>query len=86
MTHLDLHEREYFGLLFNDTGGPLPPAGAGHAPDVTRWLDPVKPIRKQLRGFSAPAGLAGIGSPGKTREESKWNRTLFSSLDRFKVF
>jgi len=44
--HLELTEREYFGLVFSETLQNLPP---GHAPDVTRWLDPAKPIRKQMR-------------------------------------
>jgi len=44
--HLELTEREYFGLVFTENNVVLPP---GHAPDVTRWLDPSKPIRKQMR-------------------------------------
>ena len=40
-------EREYFGLMFNDTGADNVPAG--HAPDVMRWLDKSKLIRKQVR-------------------------------------
>ena len=44
--HLELTEREYFGLVFCEGGAALPP---GPAPDVTRWLDPVKPVRKQMR-------------------------------------
>ena len=44
--HLELTEREYFGLVFAEGGPPLP---VGHAPDVARWLDPAKPIRKQMR-------------------------------------
>ncbi len=44
--YLELREREYFGLIFNDTGGVLP---TGHSPDVMRWLDPQKPVRKQMR-------------------------------------
>ena len=43
--HLDVHEREYFGLTFNDNGGTMP---GGHSPDVMRWLDPGKFIRKQV--------------------------------------
>ena len=44
--HLELGEREYFGLVFNDTGGPMP---NGHAPDVMRWIDAQKFVRKQVR-------------------------------------
>ena len=44
--HLELTEREYFGLVFGEGGVALP---AGHAPDTARWLDPAKPVRKQMR-------------------------------------
>ena len=44
--HLELTEREYFGLVWSEGGAALPP---GHARDVTRWLDPAKPVRKQMR-------------------------------------
>ena len=46
MQHLELTEKDYFGLVFCEGGGALPP---GPAPDVTRWLDPAKQIRKQMR-------------------------------------
>ena len=45
--HLDLGEREFFGLMFNDSGADHVPVG--HSPDVMRWLDPTKLIRKQVR-------------------------------------
>lgn len=45
--HLDLAEQEYFGLMFNDSGADHVPNG--HAPDVMRWLDTNKLIRKQVR-------------------------------------
>ena len=44
--HLELTERDYFGLVFTENNVSLP---GGHAPDVTRWLDPSKSIRKQMR-------------------------------------
>ena len=44
--HLELTEREYFGLVFGEGGAALP---VGHAPDTARWLDPAKPVRKQMR-------------------------------------
>ena len=44
--HLELTEREYFGLVFGEGGVALP---SGHAPDTARWLDPAKPVRKQMR-------------------------------------
>ena len=53
--HLEVGEREYFGLMFNDTGNPMP---VGHAPDVMRWLDPQKLVRKQVRTASRAAGNA----------------------------
>ena len=58
--HLELHERDFFGLLFNDTGGVLP---TGHSPDVMRWLDPDKPIRKQMRSFGSGT-VSRIAKPG----------------------
>ena len=45
--HLDIGEKEYFGLMFNDTGADNVPDG--HAPDIMRWLDPNKLVRKQVR-------------------------------------
>lgn len=54
MNHLELREKEYFGLMFNDTGGVLP---TGHSPDVMRWLDPLKPVRKQMR-----TAISGVGT------------------------
>ena len=54
MNHLELREKEYFGLMFNDTGGVLP---SGHSPDVMRWLDPLKPVRKQMR-----TAISGVGA------------------------
>eukprot|EP00095_Tigriopus_kingsejongensis_P005119 snap_masked-scaffold759_size101470-processed-gene-0.15 protein:Tk05119 transcript:snap_masked-scaffold759_size101470-processed-gene-0.15-mRNA-1 annotation:"hypothetical protein Y032_0012g1687" len=47
--HLEPIEPEYFGLMFNNTGSVIMPPG--HAPDVMSWLDPDKPIRKQMRGL-----------------------------------
>ena len=44
--HLELTERDYFGLVFTENSVTLP---SGHAPDVTRWLDPAKSVRKQMR-------------------------------------
>ena len=44
--HLELTERDYFGLVFTENSVSLPD---GHAPDVTRWLDPAKSVRKQMR-------------------------------------
>uniref|UniRef100_A0A1B6L6W2 protein-tyrosine-phosphatase n=1 Tax=Graphocephala atropunctata TaxID=36148 RepID=A0A1B6L6W2_9HEMI len=44
--HLELIEKDYFGLQFSENGVlPNPPNS-----DLMRWLDPVKPVKKQLRG------------------------------------
>ena len=67
--HLEIGEREYFGLMFNDTGGPMP---QGHAPDVMRWLDPQKLVRKQVRS----AARAGTGN-AKTDKSLHHHVTLF---------
>ena len=76
--HLELTEREYFGLIFNDAGGTLPP---GHTPgiirifilkskgmteifltDMMRWLDPQKPVRKQMRASLHPSSSSSSSS------------------------
>ncbi|XP_014294110.1 tyrosine-protein phosphatase non-receptor type 4 isoform X2 [Halyomorpha halys] len=44
--HLELVEKHYFGLQFSDNGVPPTPANA----DIMRWLDPAKPVKKQMRG------------------------------------
>ncbi|XP_056303839.1 tyrosine-protein phosphatase non-receptor type 4b isoform X2 [Danio aesculapii] len=60
--HLELTERDYFGLqLADDTS------------DTQRWLDPNKPVRKQLKRPS-PHNLRFrvkffVGDPGKLQEE-----------------
>ncbi|XP_075237521.1 protein tyrosine phosphatase Meg isoform X2 [Lycorma delicatula] len=44
--HLELIEKHYFGLQFSENGVlPNPPNT-----DLMRWLDPVKPVKKQMRG------------------------------------
>jgi len=61
--HLDLRgEREHFGLVFAENGGG--PLASCHSPDVMRWLDGNKPLRKQLRsGASSLAIGAKINTP-----------------------
>ncbi|XP_075685177.1 tyrosine-protein phosphatase non-receptor type 4 isoform X2 [Rhinoderma darwinii] len=59
---LDLTERDYFGLQLADDSG-----------DNPRWLDPNKPIRKQLKRGS-PHGLSFrvkffVSDPSKLQEE-----------------
>jgi len=56
--HLELHETEYFGLLFRDVTNPTDQLAQHQCTTAVnnmfaedmRWLDPVKPIRKQMRG------------------------------------
>lgn len=47
---LELVEREYFGLVFNGEGNS---PSSIYSPDVMRWIDPDKPLRKQLRSSVA---------------------------------
>lgn len=44
--HLELIEKDYFGLQFSDNG--MPPTTENS--DVMRWVDPSKPVKKQIRG------------------------------------
>ncbi|XP_073970241.1 protein tyrosine phosphatase Meg isoform X3 [Rhodnius prolixus] len=44
--HLELIEKHYFGLQFSDNGT----APSASNADLMRWLDPTKPVKKQLRG------------------------------------
>ncbi|XP_023707598.1 tyrosine-protein phosphatase non-receptor type 4 isoform X2 [Cryptotermes secundus] len=44
--HLELIEKDYFGLQFSDNGMPLTAANS----DAMRWVDPLKPVKKQIRG------------------------------------
>uniref|UniRef100_A0A8C6V077 Protein tyrosine phosphatase non-receptor type 4a n=1 Tax=Neogobius melanostomus TaxID=47308 RepID=A0A8C6V077_9GOBI len=60
--HLELTERDYFGLHLNDDTS-----------DTPRWLDPNKPIRKQLKRGS-PHNLSFrvkffVSEPSKLQEE-----------------
>ncbi|KAF4521553.1 hypothetical protein B566_EDAN001273 [Ephemera danica] len=43
--HLELVEKDYFGLQFSDSG--MAPSAANS--DIMRWLDPIKLVKKQLR-------------------------------------
>ncbi|KAL0268614.1 UNVERIFIED_CONTAM: hypothetical protein PYX00_010476 [Menopon gallinae] len=43
--HLELIEKDYFGLQYCDNGN----SSACQNPDVMRWLDPTKPLKKQIR-------------------------------------
>ncbi|XP_059473804.1 tyrosine-protein phosphatase non-receptor type 4 isoform X2 [Neocloeon triangulifer] len=43
--HLELVEKDYFGLQFSENGNP--PCSSNN--DLMRWLDPLKLVKKQLR-------------------------------------
>ena len=55
--------------MFNDTGADLVPDG--HSPDVMRWLDPAKLIRKQVR----------VTGNGKTNVATLYFRVKFYVTD-----
>uniref|UniRef100_A0A0C9QHK5 protein-tyrosine-phosphatase n=1 Tax=Fopius arisanus TaxID=64838 RepID=A0A0C9QHK5_9HYME len=42
--HLELIEKDYFGLQYTEN-----PSNSSNSPDVMRWLDPSKPVKKQIR-------------------------------------
>ncbi|XP_015524862.1 tyrosine-protein phosphatase non-receptor type 4 isoform X3 [Neodiprion pinetum] len=44
--HLELIEKDYFGLQYTDNGAT---PSACPNPDIMRWLDPAKPVKKQIR-------------------------------------
>ncbi|KOB71849.1 Tyrosine-protein phosphatase non-receptor type 4, partial [Operophtera brumata] len=52
-THLELVEKDYFGLQFTESG--IPPNAANS--DTTRWLDSSKSVKKQV-GVNAQLWLA----------------------------
>ncbi|XP_033224913.1 tyrosine-protein phosphatase non-receptor type 4 isoform X5 [Belonocnema kinseyi] len=44
--HLELIEKDYFGLQYSENGAIT---SSCPNPDVMRWLDPSKPVKKQIR-------------------------------------
>ncbi|XP_015121801.1 tyrosine-protein phosphatase non-receptor type 4 isoform X2 [Diachasma alloeum] len=42
--HLELIEKDYFGLQYAESG-----SNSSNCPDIMRWLDPSKPVKKQIR-------------------------------------
>lgn len=64
--HLELIEKDYFGLQFSDNGAPPTAANA----DQMRWLDPSKPLKKQLRNGQLYFRVKFyVSDPSKLQEE-----------------
>ncbi|XP_071513326.1 tyrosine-protein phosphatase non-receptor type 4 isoform X3 [Panulirus ornatus] len=70
--HLELIERDFFGLQYNEQ--------APSTENPRRWLDPLKPVKKQLRIRTKTLGTCGlpvlyfrvkfwVSDPGKLTEE-----------------
>ncbi|RZC27686.1 FERM C, and/or PDZ domain containing protein, partial [Asbolus verrucosus] len=66
--HLELVEKDYFGLQFSENGC----APNVNKPELMRWLDPSKPIRKQLNNCQYPLYFRVkfyVSDPSKLQEE-----------------
>ncbi|KAK7863894.1 hypothetical protein R5R35_007226 [Gryllus longicercus] len=64
--HLELIEKDYFGLQFSDNGAVPSAANA----DQMRWLDPSKPVKKQLRNGQLYFRVKFyVSDPSKLQEE-----------------
>nr|XP_018897637.1 PREDICTED: tyrosine-protein phosphatase non-receptor type 4 [Bemisia tabaci] len=64
--HLELIEKDYFGLQYCENGA-IPSVSN---PDNVRWLDPTKPVKKQLRGGSFYFRVKFyVSDPSKLQEE-----------------
>lgn len=64
--HLELIEKDYFGLQFSDNGAVPSAANA----DQMRWLDPAKPVKKQLRNGQLYFRVKFyVSDPSKLQEE-----------------
>ncbi|XP_063233077.1 tyrosine-protein phosphatase non-receptor type 4 isoform X2 [Bacillus rossius redtenbacheri] len=64
--HLELIEKDYFGLQFSDNGVAPNPANS----DNMRWLDPSKLVKKQLRGSQLYFRVKFyVSDPSKLQEE-----------------
>ncbi|KAJ1526841.1 hypothetical protein ONE63_008405 [Megalurothrips usitatus] len=64
--HLELIEKDYFGLQYSDSGIlPSPPN-----PDVMRWLDSAKPVKKQIKSGNLYFRVKFyVSDPSKLQEE-----------------
>nr|CAD7571593.1 unnamed protein product [Timema californicum] len=64
--HLELIEKDYFGLQFSENGS-VPNSNNS---DSMRWLDPLKPVKKQLRGGQLYFRVKFyVSDPSKLQEE-----------------
>ncbi|XP_066998363.2 tyrosine-protein phosphatase non-receptor type 4 [Anabrus simplex] len=64
--HLELIEKDYFGLQFSDNG--VVPSATNS--DLMRWLDPTKPVKKQVRnGHLYFRVKFYVSDPSKLQEE-----------------
>ncbi|XP_076243918.1 protein tyrosine phosphatase Meg isoform X2 [Calliopsis andreniformis] len=66
--HLELVEKDYFGLQYAENGA----TACTHSPDVMRWLDPTKPVKKQIRSKGGQFYFKVkfyVSDPSKLQEE-----------------
>ncbi|XP_044253783.1 tyrosine-protein phosphatase non-receptor type 4 [Tribolium madens] len=66
--HLELVEKDYFGLQYSENGC----APNVNKPELMRWLDPSKPIKKQLNHCQYPLYFRVkfyVSDPSKLQEE-----------------
>lgn len=66
--HLELVEKDYFGLQYAENGVAI----CTYSPDVMRWLDPSKPVKKQIRSKGGQFYFRVkfyVSDPSKLQEE-----------------
>ncbi|XP_076674909.1 protein tyrosine phosphatase Meg isoform X7 [Andrena cerasifolii] len=66
--HLELVEKDYFGLQYAENGA----TACTHSPDIMRWLDPTKPVKKQIRSKGGQFYFKVkfyVSDPSKLQEE-----------------
>ncbi|XP_078044167.1 protein tyrosine phosphatase Meg isoform X3 [Augochlora pura] len=64
--HLELVEKDYFGLQYAENGA----TACTYSPDVMRWLDPTKPVKKQIRSGQFYFRVKFyVSDPSKLQEE-----------------
>ncbi|XP_043281323.1 tyrosine-protein phosphatase non-receptor type 4 isoform X3 [Venturia canescens] len=67
--HLELIEKDYFGLQYAENGSTT---STCPNPDVMRWLDPAKPVKKQIRSKGGQFFFRVkfyVSDPSKLQEE-----------------
>ncbi|XP_033224912.1 tyrosine-protein phosphatase non-receptor type 4 isoform X4 [Belonocnema kinseyi] len=67
--HLELIEKDYFGLQYSENGAIT---SSCPNPDVMRWLDPSKPVKKQIRSKGGQFFFRVkfyVSDPSKLQEE-----------------